>query len=364
MLDGLAETLPALDARCVVLTGDGDVFSAGYDIGDLSPERLAEEAAELLTHPFEAALAALDAVAVPVVAALGGHAFGGGLELALACDLRDLRARRAARDAAGAPRRRLLAHRPAALRRRDRRRPHARAVPHRAAGRRGGGAGVGPRERGRRGRGGALASRWRREIAALSPLSLRGNKRVLHALIPPLDPALEAELHALRDAGLPLRGLRRGRPRLHRETRTALARPLSRPGRAVPSGQSPLDTRAGGGPGRILDAGSRGPPGRAESARSAPAHADGLRTAGPARGAGRAAGAAAVLGQRARARGSSEGAPGGGGRGDALGRRRGRGARVVRDDDAAPPARGAARDLHRPARGAALRLAARWPTWA
>ena len=38
------------------------------------------------------------------------------------------------------------------------------------------------------------------EIAALSPLSLRGNKRVLQALIPPLDPALEAELHALRDA--------------------------------------------------------------------------------------------------------------------------------------------------------------------
>jgi enoyl-CoA hydratase/carnithine racemase len=38
------------------------------------------------------------------------------------------------------------------------------------------------------------------EIAALSPLSLTGTKRVLRALIPPLDPALEAELHALRDA--------------------------------------------------------------------------------------------------------------------------------------------------------------------
>ena len=88
ILEGLAATLPSLDARCVVLTGAGNVFSAGYDIGDLSPERLAEEAAELLTHPFEAALAALDAVEVPVVAAMGGHAFGGGLELALACDLR------------------------------------------------------------------------------------------------------------------------------------------------------------------------------------------------------------------------------------------------------------------------------------
>ena len=32
----------------------------------------------------------------------------------------------------------------------------------------------------------------------MAPLSLRGNKRVLQALIPPLDPALEAELEALR----------------------------------------------------------------------------------------------------------------------------------------------------------------------
>ena len=40
----------------------------------------------------------------------------------------------------------------------------------------------------------ALAAR----IAALAPLSLRGNKRVLRALIPPLDPSLEAELEALR----------------------------------------------------------------------------------------------------------------------------------------------------------------------
>jgi enoyl-CoA hydratase/carnithine racemase len=88
ILDALAETLPTLDARCVLLTGAGDIFSAGYDIGDLAPERLAEEAAELVAHPFQNALEALDAVEVPVVAALNGHAIGGGLELAMACDLR------------------------------------------------------------------------------------------------------------------------------------------------------------------------------------------------------------------------------------------------------------------------------------
>ena len=36
----------------------------------------------------------------------------------------------------------------------------------------------------------------------------------------------------------------------------------------------------------------------------------------------------------------------------------------LRHDDAAPAARGAARDLHRAARGAAVRLRRRWPTWA
>ena len=79
LLDALGEHTRTLDARCLVIRGSGPVFSAGYDIGDLSPDRLAEEAVELLTHPFEAALAALDAVPVPVVAAMGGHAFGGGL---------------------------------------------------------------------------------------------------------------------------------------------------------------------------------------------------------------------------------------------------------------------------------------------
>ena len=84
ILDALAETLPTLDARCILLTGAGDVFSAGYDIGDLEPSRLAEEAAELVAHPFQNALEALDAVEVPIVAALNGHAIGGGLELAMA----------------------------------------------------------------------------------------------------------------------------------------------------------------------------------------------------------------------------------------------------------------------------------------
>jgi enoyl-CoA hydratase/carnithine racemase len=47
---------------------------------------------------------------------------------------------------------------------------------------------------------GARAVELAAGIAALSPLSVRGNKRVLQALVAPLDAALDEELHALRDA--------------------------------------------------------------------------------------------------------------------------------------------------------------------
>ncbi len=76
------------DARCIVVTGAGGMFSAGYDIGDIPDEVFPEEAERLVAHPFASALAALDATDVPTVAALPGHTIGGGLELALCCDVR------------------------------------------------------------------------------------------------------------------------------------------------------------------------------------------------------------------------------------------------------------------------------------
>jgi enoyl-CoA hydratase/carnithine racemase len=88
ILDAIAQTVPSLDARCLLLTGAGRTFSAGYDIGDMPDETFADEAEKLVAHPFAAAIAALEAYPYPTVAALNGHAIGGGLEIALSCDLR------------------------------------------------------------------------------------------------------------------------------------------------------------------------------------------------------------------------------------------------------------------------------------
>ena len=88
ILDALGAAVADADARCLLITGDGPVFSAGYDIGNFSEDTFAEAAEKLVAHPFTEAMDAIEAFPYPVVAAVNGHAIGGGLELAVTCDIR------------------------------------------------------------------------------------------------------------------------------------------------------------------------------------------------------------------------------------------------------------------------------------
>lgn len=96
ILDAISATLSELsgmgahppDARCVVVTGAHGMFSAGYDIGEIPDEEFEDRAEKLVAHPFTEAIDALEAFPLPTLAVLPGHTIGGGLELALSCDMR------------------------------------------------------------------------------------------------------------------------------------------------------------------------------------------------------------------------------------------------------------------------------------
>lgn len=75
------------DARGLVITGAGPkAFCAGADIKELTGRSLAEQRRDAAFG--QAVLARLDTLPMLSVAAINGYAFGGGLELALACTFR------------------------------------------------------------------------------------------------------------------------------------------------------------------------------------------------------------------------------------------------------------------------------------
>lgn len=90
MRDALEATFAALDAdvdvRAVVVTGGPRCFAAGADIKALAA--MGYEEAVVWNRRLQKTFTALSELRVPVVAAINGYALGGGLELALAADIR------------------------------------------------------------------------------------------------------------------------------------------------------------------------------------------------------------------------------------------------------------------------------------
>ncbi len=78
--------------RCVILTGEASVFSAGIDLADLNNPKNRAYAAWELVKPgqslFQKAFLIWQELPVPVIAAIEGFCFGAGMQLALAADIR------------------------------------------------------------------------------------------------------------------------------------------------------------------------------------------------------------------------------------------------------------------------------------
>lgn len=205
VLDALGKVLPELDReieiRCVMLTGAGETFCAGYEIVDIPEESFEHDAEALVAHPYHSAMEAVSAHPWPVVAVIDGPCLGGGLELAVRCDLRLV----AERAKFGMPPAKLgLIYGHTGLERFIEVIGVARTKELFLTGRNMGAEraeGIGlvnqvvPDAELE-----AVALALASEMAANAPLAVRGNKRAIEALarFPPLTPAQEQELVDLR----------------------------------------------------------------------------------------------------------------------------------------------------------------------
>jgi enoyl-CoA hydratase len=87
LLNELADALESWDrghqVRCMIVTGSERAFAAGADIKEMQPKTYSEMYRENL---FGAQFDRIADIRKPIIAAVAGHALGGGCELALLCD--------------------------------------------------------------------------------------------------------------------------------------------------------------------------------------------------------------------------------------------------------------------------------------
>lgn len=90
--DRLADVLDALGAdeavRVVVLTGEGDVFSAGFDLKEFEQAATDAEFGERLWASSDRYHRTVLEFPLPILAAVNGPAIAGGFDLAVMCDIR------------------------------------------------------------------------------------------------------------------------------------------------------------------------------------------------------------------------------------------------------------------------------------
>jgi len=71
-----------VDLKCLVIFGEGKSWCAGVEVGDHRPEMVDE-----MMAAFSRTLELLNSFTVPIIAAVHGACLGGGMEVAIACDM-------------------------------------------------------------------------------------------------------------------------------------------------------------------------------------------------------------------------------------------------------------------------------------